>query len=76
MDATGSEQRVSGAAHYPVRSELEGQLALEGAERLVEGVMVKRRPGPAGPDEILDDADRPTCIAGGESDTWYLPAGP
>jgi hypothetical protein len=35
----------------------------------VERVMVERRPGPAGVDEILDDADRPSGVAGGESDT-------
>jgi len=67
MDATDDEQRVSRPADEPVRAELKGQLALEDAERLVEGVVVKRRSGPAGPDEILDDADRPTCLVGGES---------
>jgi hypothetical protein len=64
MDATADEQRVSCAADDPFRSQLKRQLTLEDAERLVEGVMVKRRSGPAGPDEILDDIDRPSCLAG------------
>ena len=68
MHATDDEQRVSGAAHTAIRSHLKRQLPLDDAERLVEGVMVQRRSGPAGLYEILDDADRPTCLEGGERD--------
>jgi hypothetical protein len=67
--AAGDEQGVSGAAHAAIRSHLKRQLPLEDAERLVEGVMVQRRSGPAGLHEILDDADRPTCLVGGERDS-------
>ena len=68
VDASRNEQRVSSPAHDPVLPDLEGQLALEDAERLVEGVVMERRPGPAGLDAILDDPDRPTCVLGRESD--------
>jgi hypothetical protein len=69
MNAPGDEKRVFWAAHESVRPDLKGQLALEDAERLVEGVMVKRRSGPSGTHAILDDADPPTRLAGGKSDT-------
>jgi hypothetical protein len=75
MDSAGNEQRVSWAAHDPVRSHLKGQLAFEHVERFVEGVMVKLRSGPAGPDEIFDDADRATCVAGAASVIWEVISG-
>ena len=52
-----NEERVARAAHDPVRSQLKGQLALEDAERLVERVVVERRPGPARLHAILNNAN-------------------
>jgi len=67
-DSAGGESEAAGTRHEELVAELEGELAVEHVEGLVEVVDMERRACEIGGGTDLDDRDEAACLLAAQKD--------